>query len=64
MRFNQLSIARRLWVAVGLLIVALVSIVLFAGWRSASTQKRSLKSRWRKPLSGSRLCRNGPGCLS
>ena len=39
MRFNQLSIARRLWVAVGLLIVALVSIVLFAGWRSASTQK-------------------------
>ncbi|WP_374315519.1 methyl-accepting chemotaxis protein [Aquabacterium sp.] len=39
--FNNLSIAGRLWTAVIFLIVALVSIVGFAGWRSAATQKEA-----------------------
>ncbi|MFZ5521791.1 MAG: methyl-accepting chemotaxis protein [Pseudomonadota bacterium] len=41
MKLNQLSIAAKLWSAVILLIVGMLAIISFAGWRSAASQKEA-----------------------
>ena len=41
MNFNNLQIGTRMWLGVGLLMVALLSLIGFANWRSQSVQARA-----------------------